>query len=101
MIQTNDLVSTLPEPLLPAVQQLLDLQALIDANVPNDAKWIYTENPSEWPKYFSSGEDKQWSLQDPVHTTSNTGFCAKIESKRELLRCDSEICNNSNFCIFL
>jgi hypothetical protein len=55
MIQTNDLVSTLPEPLLPAVQQrLLDLQALIDANVPNDAKWIYTENPSEWPKYFSS-----------------------------------------------
>ena len=64
MIRTDDLVTTLPEPLLPAVQQrLLDLQALIDANVPTYAKWIYTEKPSEWPKYFSSGEDKQWSLQ--------------------------------------
>jgi hypothetical protein len=35
------------------------------------------------------------------HTTSNTRFCAKIESKRELLRCDSKISNKSNPGIFI
>jgi hypothetical protein len=36
------------------------------------------------------------SKADSPVTTSNTGFIAKIESKCELIRCDSEISNKSN-----
>ena len=49
MTRTDELITTLPEALLPAVKQrLLDLRLLIDAHISPEDKWIYTEKPSEW-----------------------------------------------------
>ena len=48
MTRTEKLITTLPEALLPAVQQrLLDLRLLIDAHISTNDKWIYIEKPSE------------------------------------------------------
>ena len=70
MDRTSDLVTSLPDSqALMKHHRLFELKHLIEATVSDEAKWIYTEELSEWPRLLATEEGKPWSSKDPIHPT--------------------------------